>query len=209
DDLYFLKRYDKFKCVVENVDGNVDPAYAKRWSEISSVYGIDTFAIPDSSAVNQSYRVVNSDWHAPYLRSTMNIKFEMVDSECVGPWIASSMENAGNIYSLDPDSQITFSNCRVLKLWGLGSEFDSLIMPTLFLPGTIFDWQSYYTGDTSEYDPMFSERFKKQIVFIWGTRIASPRGANDVVTQDVVNMVKSGYSNATVYGSIQIPVGVA
>ncbi|WP_274015148.1 phage tail protein [Vibrio parahaemolyticus] len=209
DDLYFLKRYDKFKCVVENVDGNVDPAYAKRWSEISSVYGIDTFAIPDSSAVNQSYRVVNSDWHAPYLRSTMNIKFEMVDSECVGPWIASSMENAGNIYSLDPDSQITFSNCRVLKLWGLGSEFDSIIMPTLFLPGTIFDWQSYYTGDTSEYDPMFSERFKKQIVFIWGARIASPRGANDVVTQDVVNMVKSGYSNATVYGSIQIPVGVA
>lgn len=206
DDLYFLKRYDKFKCVIENVDGNVDPAYAKRWSEVSSVYGIDTFAIPSALGVKQSYRVVNSDWHAPYLRSTMNIKFEMVDSECVGPWIASSSENAGNLYILDQDSQITFSNCRVMKLWGLGSEFDSLVMPTLFLPGTIFDWQSYYTGDTSEYDPIFSERFKKQIVFIWGARIAAKRSPNDAVTQDVINMVNSGFSNDGLYLSSQKPV---
>ncbi|CAH9011752.1 putative tail protein [Vibrio phage 416E50-1] len=192
---YFIKNKDHINMSVSDVSFSADPTFARRWSELASVYGVETFAIPKSDGVKQKITIRNSDWHGVYIRTTESITVDAYDSVLIGPY--RGFNSDGNIYNLDNDSRVSFNNCRLIKLWDLGAYFSSRILPTYF-SNCIFDWQSYFTGSEAGYDAMYHETWKAQTQAVFNCSYAKARlsGSQDVVNTDLVARIQENYTNS-------------
>ena len=193
---YFVKNKDYINMSVSDASFSADPAFSRKWSELASVYGVESFAIPKADGIKQKITIRNSDWHGVYIRTTENITVDAYDSVLVGPYRGFNSE--GNIYNLDNDSRVSFNNCRLIKLWDLGDYFSTRILPTYF-NNCIFDWQSYYTGSADGYDAMYHTTWQAQTQAVFNCSYALARlsASEDVVSSTLVFRVQENYTNST------------
>ena len=193
---YFVKNKNYINMSVSDASFSADPAFARRWSELGSVYGVESFAIPKANGIKQKITIRNSDWHGVYIRTTENITVDAYDSILIGPYRGFNSE--GNIYNLDNDSRVSFNNCRLIKLWDLGDYFSTRILPTYF-SNCIFDWQSYYTGSEDGFDVMYHTTWQAQTQAVFNCSYALARlsASEDVISSNLVTRVKDNYTTST------------